>query len=481
VIYSRYIESVARALQQKVHGSVRDKEARAILEACVRTLSGIANALGNDDVPSFPELGIQALPGSAADDGSDNSVTALPTQAPPENPAIQRTTATRIQRSAQWLETQGWLGNGTDMATASALLSWEKQLIDRAIDRMTGFERLAEVPDEGVRQLKIDPDAVAAYFRRRCGEEAGIRIVRFRQAVGGRSRQTALFTLEGDTGLPRDLVIQRDHPASVNPQGVAREFPVLRLVSDAGLKVARPLLLEPSREPLGAPFIVLEQVRGTVAGPDYFNPPRARSLALQLATELARLHRVPIDSIASGLRHSVAPGDESGWVQELEDIERAWGSLKHWPSITVSAALAWMRHNVEVIRPAFAIVHNDAAFHNILAEKGRITALLDWELVHIGHPGEDLGYCRSFVSEMVPWNRFVEAYVEAGGHEISPKQLDYFSLRAIVHLLTLVQYGRQMFETGKTVDVNLAEVGASFIPKLVRRLATMLDVVLQER
>jgi aminoglycoside phosphotransferase (APT) family kinase protein len=490
LIYSRYVGAVARALQQKVHASVKDSEARAILEACVRTLSGIANAQGDDEVPPFPELARGAIPNQSSDrtpavapetsEGAPDPVIALPTEAPPESPAVQRATADRIRRSAEWLETQDWAGDQQNRATARALLRWEKQLMDSAIDRMTAFERLAGVPDEGTRALKIDPEAVATYFRRRCGEEAGIRVTRFRQAVGGRSRQTALFRLEGTTGLPRNLVIQRDHPASVNPRGVVQEFPVLQLVADARLKVARPLFLEPSREPLGAPFIVLEQVKGTVAGPDYFNPPATPELALQLAAELARLHRVPFESIAAQMRHSVPAGAESGWSQELEGIERAWASLRHFPSLAVSAALAWMRGNVDSVRHAFSIVHNDAAFHNILAANGRITALLDWELVHIGHPAEDLGYCRSFVSEMVPWPRFVEAYVKAGGQEFSDRELDYFSLRAIVHLLTLVQYGREMFEIGRTVDVNLAEVGASFVPKLVRRLAAMLETVLPE-
>ena len=38
-----------------------------------------------------------------------------------------------------------------------------------------------------------------------------------------------------------------------------------------------------------------------------------------------------------------------------------------------------------------ALLWGDAGPHNLLVADGRITALLDWELAHLGHPLEDLG------------------------------------------------------------------------------------------
>jgi aminoglycoside phosphotransferase (APT) family kinase protein len=39
-----------------------------------------------------------------------------------------------------------------------------------------------------------------------------------------------------------------------------------------------------------------------------------------------------------------------------------------------------------------AIVHGDYRTGNFLEHAGRITAILDWELVHLGDPMEDLGW-----------------------------------------------------------------------------------------
>jgi aminoglycoside phosphotransferase (APT) family kinase protein len=103
---------------------------------------------------------------------------------------------------------------------------------------------------------------------------------------------------------------------------------------------------------------------------------------------------------------------------------------------------------------------------------------LDFELVHLGHPAEDLGYCRPFVQEMTEWDKFIDAYVAAGGKRFPADVVDYFSLRGGVHLMTLLQYGRGVFKSGATTDINLAEAAMSFIPKQHNRIARMVEVVL---
>jgi hypothetical protein len=375
---------------------------------------------------------------------------------------VQRTTADQIRRGAEWLDTQDWSGRPETRSTARALLRWEKQLMDSAIERMVVFERLAAVTDEGTRALKIDPDAVATYFRRRCGEDAGIRITRFRQAVGGRSRQTALFTLEGNTGLPRRLLIQRDHPASVNPRGVVQEFPVLRLVAEARLKVARPLFLEPSREPLGAPFIVLEQVKGTVAGPDYFNPPAVEGLALQLAAELARLHRVPFDSIrVCALR---AAGRRIGLVTGSK--HRAFRVLRHFHR-AVSGGVLMDALERRLIRPASP---SFTTMFLLFWPNSQITALLDWGSSHQSPRRGPRFAARSFPRWCPGPGSGVcgEGRARVLGSSITAACAQSFTC------FTLVQYGR---ECSRSADRGRGRrVGASFV-QLVRRLATMLVVL----
>ena len=353
------------------------------------------------------------------------------------------------------------------------MVVWERDRMGEAVAAMMAAERPgdATVAVTGPDPLLIQPAAVEAFFREKCGPTATV--TAFRQAVGGRSRQTALVTLEGDTGLPRELVIQRDHPAGISPQSVADEYPALELVAKSPLKSPAPVMLERSRDYLGAPFMVTVRAPGVVAGPDYFDPPKDKGLALQLAEQLALLHAIDASPVQGALRGTLPTGDD--WASELDRLEATFDRLKHWPSISATAAFGWMRAHTGEIDDTRTIVHNDAAFHNILVDQGAITALLDWELVHIGHPAEDLGYCRPFIQEMGVWDQFLDAYVAAGGRRFPSPVIDYFSLRGQLHLITLLQNGgRRMFESGATNDINLAEVGASFMPKVMLRLANIL-------
>ncbi len=462
--YARYLASVTGALRDRVLPKVEDSEARSALEASIRALAGIGDSL--DMERDAPALG-------------GRTAARTPLDGPPENSAVRPDTATAIVAAHDRLADGNWLASPAGRDEAREMIGWERDRMAEAIGAMTAAEqpRSAMAAASGPDPLLIQPAAVEAFFREKCG--AGATVTGFRQAVGGRSRQTALLTLEGDTGLPRELVIQRDHPAGISPQSVADEYPALELVADSPLRSPRPVMLERSRDYLGAPFMVVERASGTVAGPDYFDPPKDTGLALQLAEQLALLHAVDPSPVAGLLRGTLPEGDD--WLSELDRLEEVFNRLAHWPSIAATAAFGWMRAHLDAIDDTRAIVHNDAAFHNILVDEGRITALLDWELVHIGHPAEDLGYCRPFIQEMGVWDAFLDAYVAAGGRRFPAAVIDYFSLRGQLYLMTLLQNGgRRMFETGATDDINLAEVGASFMPKVMLRLANIVASILED-
>ena len=56
----------------------------------------------------------------------------------------------------------------------------------------------------------------------------------------------------------------------------------------------------------------------------------------------------------------------------------------------LGALFGWLKAHVpEEVAPA--LLWGDAGPHNLLVHEGRISALLDWELAHRGHPLEDLG------------------------------------------------------------------------------------------
>lgn len=461
---SRYLWTVAHDLRAQVHPAV-DESARETLMNAIRVLTAVANALEPAPSPDIPPP--PGSPGEPVD--SDRLI------GPADNPAVYRTTGAAIAGIAQAID------EGTVVpADAEDGLAWEKALLDAAIARMDAAETAA-APATTDPRVDIDREALQSYLRTRTGA-ADLAITAFRPILGGRSRQTALFSIAGTTDLPADLVVQRSLPGLVpGPSFVGEEgqFALLDALHRAGLKVPRPHLLEKGAEALGASFIVTDRSPGTPVQPDYWAKAEPESVALDLAGQMALLHAQPHAALQPKVGKSRERVDHDGWLEELEEFASNWHALRHWPSIAISTAIAWMRANVDCLDERRSLVHNDMIFHNILAEDGRITAILDWEQTCVGHPGEDLGYAYPSVSKAMEWPRFMAAYAAAGGPPVTQRQVDYFALRACLRMLNLVmQGGRDGFDKRGAEGMLVASAGAHWSQRFVHRFAGVVaDVV----
>jgi aminoglycoside phosphotransferase (APT) family kinase protein len=109
--------------------------------------------------------------------------------------------------------------------------------------------------------------------------------------------------------------------------------------------------------------------------------------------------------------------------------------------------------------------------HNLLIDGEDLVAILDWELGQIGNPAADLGYIRGWVSQVVPWQRFMAAYHDAGGPPVSTHTLDFYTLWCGVRLYCLLLQARAGIAQGVVCDTEIAYAYAQFLPLLLRRIA----------
>jgi aminoglycoside phosphotransferase (APT) family kinase protein len=462
---SRYLWTVAHDLRAHVHPVVDSGVAQDTLTNAIRILTALANALESDPPPEL------AAPAEFAAQPVDTD--RLP--GPPESPAVYRTTGAAIAAVAKTLDD----GSATP-EQARADIAWEKALLDAAIARMDAAET-AMAPVVVDPRMNIDRDALEAYLRREAGSD-DLTITAFRPILGGRSRQTALFTIANAPGLPEDLVVQRSLPGLVpGPAFVGEEgqFALLEALHAAGLKVPKPYFLETGAEALGAAFVITDRSPGAPSQPDYWSKVEPESVAIDLARQMALLHAQPYEALQPKLARSRERYDREGWLEDLERFAESWHDMRHWPSIAISAAIAWMRANVDCLDDRRALVHNDMIFHNILAADGAITAVLDWEQTCVGHPGEDLGYCYPAVTMATDWAKFMAAYAEAGGPPITQRQIDFFALRAGLRMLLLVmQGGRDAFEKRGAEGVLVASANAHWSQRFIHRFSGVLTDVL---
>lgn len=245
--------------------------------------------------------------------------------------------------------------------------------------------------------------------------------------TGGASRETWRFAM----GL-ESFVLQRQRPGS--PRDMHVEVAVLEAAHALG--VPTPEVVTSSRgmttNPLGEPFMVMRAVEGeTIARKilrdDEFTEARP-VLASQIGRAMAQIHRIDHTAI-EGL-----DGEDqvAKYVQLMDESGQAHPAFE--------IAFRWLEAN----RPAprdWCLVHGDFRLGNVIVGRDGLSAVLDWELAHIGNPAEDLGWVcvRAWrfgggkpVAGMGDYAALLDAYEAESGVRIDERELRWWELLGTV-------------------------------------------------
>jgi aminoglycoside phosphotransferase (APT) family kinase protein len=233
-----------------------------------------------------------------------------------------------------------------------------------------------------------------AWLREEIGPDAVVRdLVR---APGGASKENFFFALSGG----RRLLLRLDPGESIVETDRRRELEVLRAVEGI-VPAPRAVAVDDDGSRLGRPSMVMERVPGR-SQPELggrtsgvgmtFEPELREPLAREFLDALVRLHR--IDWRARDLPSFDVPraGTTEAAAWSLAWWERVWEEdrLEDHPVMVLAAE--WLREHLPAADP-IVLVHGDYRSGNFLYDDGgRITAILDWELAHLGDPHEDLGW-----------------------------------------------------------------------------------------
>jgi aminoglycoside phosphotransferase (APT) family kinase protein len=237
---------------------------------------------------------------------------------------------------------------------------------------------------------EIDAAPLAVWLKARLpGVEGAIAVEQF---PGGHSNLTYLLRF-GD----RELVLRRPPFGSKvkTAHDMGREFRVLSRLYAAYPKAPRALLHCDDPEVIGAPFYVMERVRGIIlrhqkapAGVD-LNPERMRVISEAAVDGLAELHAV--DYRAVGLDDL---GHPQGYVaRQVDGWSERWRRSRTDDVPDLDRAAAWLEDH-QPPETGAALLHNDYKYDNLVlhpAELERIVAVLDWEMATVGDPLMDLG------------------------------------------------------------------------------------------
>lgn len=202
-------------------------------------------------------------------------------------------------------------------------------------------------------------------------------------------------------------------PPGVEPYTLRREADVYRAIADAGLLAPRLLGEHPT-----LPAILTERAPGIAEYRRLRDNTTKQEIAEALMAQLARLHRMPAAGLAL-----------AGGAQGERIIDHTRAELAIWRAMyeetgrrdkLIELALDWLGSAMPDPDGPVVLAHGDAGPGNFLFEHGALTAVIDWELAHLGDPMEDVAWLSMrCVMEPVPdFAAALREYVHAGGFPI---------------------------------------------------------------
>ncbi|HUZ11863.1 MAG TPA: phosphotransferase family protein [Caulobacteraceae bacterium] len=284
-------------------------------------------------------------------------------------------------------------------------------------------------------------DALGAYLTRVWGEE--VRIADMARISGGASRETYRFdAIAGERRRP--LILRRDPPGSLIETDRRLEFAAIASFHGRGVAAPEPLILEEQGAELERPFFVMTRIDGGRTGGIFTRDPygeHAAALGRDFFGTLGRIAAadpagLPIAKVAD------APAPGEAWRRELDYWAGVIDADELHPQPIVRAAIRRLRRSPPPPAARIGVVHGDYRSGNFLHDgKGKVVAVLDWEMAHLGDPLEDLAWTMdplwshpdsATISGMLPRAEAIAVWERASGLAAAPEALAWWALFASV-------------------------------------------------
>jgi aminoglycoside phosphotransferase (APT) family kinase protein len=218
---------------------------------------------------------------------------------------------------------------------------------------------------------------------------------------------TAVWTIDG-AGVEHRLVARIEPPDTAYPvfttYDLAMQFRVMGLVGEhTSVPVPATAWYEPDPSVLGGPFFVMHRVDGTVP-PDVlpytfgdnwlFDTAAADRAALQRSAveALAGIHSITPDRYDLDFLRPDATGPTS-----LHRLVNHWKEYSAWvvkdrPSPLLDQCFSWLEEHVPDDMGGDALSWGDSRIGNMMFDRDRVVAVLDWEMASVAPPEVDLGW-----------------------------------------------------------------------------------------
>ncbi|MCH8994884.1 MAG: phosphotransferase family protein [Chloroflexi bacterium] len=313
--------------------------------------------------------------------------------------------------------------------------------------------------------MSIREEQVAAYLEHKMPDAREIEVSQLWRIPGGASRETWSFDAtwrEGKARAGRGYILRRDPEASLLETERYVEFRIYQLLRDTGVPVPEVHWLETDPRWLERPFFVMDRLPGEASAQALVAGgfgDHAETVARQKVEILARIHS--LDWQEMGIDFLDLPeGADRCADQEIDRWETIMREQALEPQPTLELALAWLRAHRPVAQRV-TLVHADYRTGNLLVDGDRITGVLDWEMVHLGDPLEDVAWVclRSWrwagdarVGGLLPRQEFYHRYEAASGLKVNPESVRFWEVLGNVKLAVIFLTGARSFSERRSKD-----------------------------
>jgi EmrB/QacA subfamily drug resistance transporter len=287
------------------------------------------------------------------------------------------------------------------LSAASAAVLIEGQRVERTARPTKSGTATVSKEDQKFEQLaqKIAPHS---------------KLLRTWHLKGGISAEMTALEIECPDGQTRRMIVRRpsDRTLKQNPHAARDEFKLLQMTKSLGLATQTPYHLDQSGKIFSTPYLVIEYIEGQ---PE-FAPSHLADFTLQLATHLAKIHRVD----CSNLDVSFLPKQAKGFADNVG---------KRPTKVDTSLDEGRIRDTLESVWPlpqrnAAVLLHGDFWPGNILWQDDKLVAVIDWEDAKLGDPLTDFAISRLDIL----WIFGIDAMNSFTHHYKSMMAIDYTNL-----------------------------------------------------
>jgi aminoglycoside phosphotransferase (APT) family kinase protein len=259
---------------------------------------------------------------------------------------------------------------------------------------------------------------------------------------GGARKEAWFIDLEGADGTVTSLFLRYDRsdPARTkDPWTLHREATVYLALQDTTVPVPRVLGVHPVHQAM-----VSERMEGGNWFSRITDPIERESTARDFMTKLAALHALDASALSLPAFPPVTTVAEAV-LAELDEFELLLAARGGTPDPALAFSLHWLRDHIPPYDGPPVLVQGDTGPGNFMYAGGKVVAVVDWELAHLGDPMDDIAWL-SLRATQEPFTDFptrLREYAALSGNEIDEGRVRYYQVMAETKIQVMSHRGPQ--------------------------------------